>query len=130
MEFALQSIINPWVAQHPLIMWLLQHPIISVISLLLSVALLLRLFSAIAFLLDKLWIWLLKSPVLLVKFLLRNKTTSVKKTTVITRQHSTIEPEKISQIIEYLETINQQQQQIMQDIALLKQQNNSSTDSK
>ena len=126
MEFAFQSIVNPWVAKHPLVMWLLQHPVISVIGVLLAAVLLLRLFSAIAFLLDKLWIWLLKSPVLLIKFLLRNKTTSVKKTTVITHQTSTIEPEKISQIIQQLEKIDRQQQQIMKDIAILKQQKNDS----
>ena len=126
MEFAFQSIVNPWVAKHPLVMWLLQHPVISVIGVLLAAVLLLRLFSAIAFLLDKLWIWLLKSPVLLIKFLLRNKTTSVKKTTVITHQNSTIEPEKISQIIQQLEKIDRQQQQIMKDIAILKQQKNDS----
>lgn len=126
MEFAIQSLINPWVEQHPFIAWLLQHPIISLVSLFLIVVLLFRLFSAIAHLLDKLWIWLLKSPVLLIKSLFGLKKESPEIAAIINSNDLAIDPEKITQIIQQLEIINQQQKQIMEDIAVLKQKQDNS----
>lgn len=126
MEFAIkssiQSLFNSWLVKHPSIFWLLQHPIISFMSLLLGIVLLFRLFSVLAKLLDLLWIWLLKSPITLVKSLLglKNKSTATK--AIIHTQNLSIESEKITQIIQQLELINLQQQQIMEDIAVLKKQ--------
>ena len=121
MEFAIKSFYYSWVENHPSIIWLLQHPIISLISILLIITLFFRLFFAIAQLLDRLWIWLLKSPILLLKSVLGIKGKSSETISEITLKELTIEPEKIGQIIEQLETINRQQQQIIKDIALLKE---------
>ena len=122
MEFALHSIVNSWIEKHPLVVWLLQHPITSLIGFSLAIVLLLRLFSAVAYLLDKFWLWLLKLPILLFKLLLRKKNQPPQKSSAIVNSQLEIESEKITCIIEQLEKINQQQQQIIQDIALLKQQ--------
>lgn len=125
MEFALQSgiqsLFNSWIVKHPSIFWLWQHPIISVIGLLFSLVLLFRLFSAIAQLLDLLWIWVLKSPIMLFKslFNLRNRSAT---TAIIKTQNLTLDSAKIAQIIEHLESIDRQQQQIMADLAALKKQ--------
>lgn len=124
MEFAIQSsiqsLVNSWIVGHPFIYWLWQHPIISVVGLLLSVVLLFRLFSAIAKILDLLWIWLLKSPILLIKSLFGSKKPET--TAIIRTQNLNLESEKITEIIQQLELINRQQQQIMADIAVLKKQ--------
>ena len=124
MEFAIQSSIqslfNSWIIEHPFIFWLWQHPIISFFGLLLSVVLLFRLFSVIAKLLDLLWIWLLKSPIVLIKSVFRFKKPET--TAIIRTQNLTLESEKITKIIQQLELINSQQQQIMADIAVLKKQ--------
>lgn len=124
MEFAIQSsiksLVNSWIVEHPFIYWLWQHPMISVVGLLLSVVLLFRLFSAIAKLLDLLWIWLLKSPILLIKSLFGLK--KPKTTAIIRTQNLNLESAKITEIIQQLELINRQQQQIMADIAVLKKQ--------
>jgi hypothetical protein len=126
MEFAIQSSIqsffNSWIIKHPFVFWLWQHPIISVVGLFLGVVLLLRLFSVIAKLVDLLWIWLLKSPITLVKSLLGLKNKSTATTAIIRTQNLSIDSEKITQIIQQLELINHQQQQIMEDIAILKKQ--------
>lgn len=122
MEFAVKSFVNSWLEEHPLIIWMLQHPIISLISFFLIIVLIFRLFSAIAQLLDKLWIWLLTSPVILIKSLLGLKNKSTENLATISQQQTAIDPIKISHIIEQLELINQQQQQIMQDIAALKKE--------
>jgi uncharacterized membrane protein len=123
MEFAIQSLINSWVEQHSLIAWLLQHPLISLISFLIVLILLFRLFNAIAQLLDKLWIWLLKSPILLFKSLFGFKNKPTGTSIVQTQELSTINSRQISQIMEKLEIIKQQQQQIIQEIATLKIKN-------
>lgn len=124
MEFAIQSSIkslfNSWIVQHPFVYWLWQHPIASFIGLLLSIVLLLRLFSVIAKLLDLLWIWLLKSPIILIKSLFGIKKPAT--TAIIRTQNLNLESEKITKIIQQLELINRQQQQIMADIAMLKKQ--------
>ena len=124
MEFAIQSSIqslfNSWIIEHPFVFWLWQHPIISFVGLLLSVVLLFRLFSVIAKLLDLLWIWLLKSPIVLIKSVFRFKKPET--TAIIRTQNLTLESEKITKIIQQLELINSQQQQIMADIAVLKKQ--------
>lgn len=126
MEFAIQSsiqsLVNSWIVKHPFLFWLWQHPIISVVGLFLSVVLLFRLFSVLAKLLDLLWIWLLKSPITLVKSLLGLKNKSTAKTAIIRTQNLSLESEKITQIIQQLELINSQQQQIMKDIAILKKE--------
>lgn len=128
MEFAIQSSIqslfNSWLVKHPSIFWLLQHPIISLVALFLSIVLLFRLFSVIAKLLDLLWIWLLKSPIILLKSLLGLKNKSTAKTAIIPTPNLSIESEKITQIIQQLELINRQQQQIIEDITILKKQSN------
>ena len=118
------SLFNSWLVKHPSIFWLLQHPIISLVGLFLGIVLLLRLFSVIAKLVDLLWIWLLKSPITLVKSLLGLKNKSTAKTAIIRTQNLSLESEKITQIIQQLELINSQQQQIMEDIAILKKQSN------
>ena len=120
MEFAIQSFFHSWIDKHPLITWLLQHPIISLVSIFLIVVLLFRLFAAIVQLLDKLWIWLLKLPLVLIKSIFGLKSKPSKAIPVIRAQELAIEPEKISQIIQQLEIINQQQQQIMEELATLK----------
>ena len=124
MEFgiqsSIQSIFHSWIIEHPFIFWLWQHPIISFFGLLLSVVLLFRLFSVIAKLLDLLWIWLLKSPIILIKSLFSFKKPET--TAIIRTQNLTLESEKITKIIQQLELINSQQQQIMADIAVLKKQ--------
>ena len=121
MEFALQSMVNSWVEKHPLIMWLLQHPITSVIGFSLAIVLLLRLFSAVAYLLDKFWLWLLRLPIVLVKLLIGSRKKPLEKASMIAHTPLNLEPEKVNQIIEQLEAIHQQQQQMIKDIATLKQ---------
>ena len=121
MEFAIQSLVNSWVEKHPFLVWSLQHPIISLVSLFLFIVLLFRLFAAVTQLLDKLWIWLLKSPILLIRSLfgLKHKPSETKM--AVSSSELVLDPAKISQIIQQLETINKQQQQIMSDIAALKE---------
>ena len=126
MEFAFQSLTNSWLEKHPLVFWLLQHPVISLTGLFLIVVLLFRLFSALAQLLDKLWIWLLKLPILLIKFLLSLRGKTLKTASINTEGELKLDTEKMGKIIEKLELIERQQQQIIQEIASLKQEKNSS----
>jgi hypothetical protein len=102
---------------------LLQHPLISLISFLSALILLFRIFNAIAQLLDKLWIWLLKSPIVLFKSLFGFQNKPTETSLLKSQELSATNSLQISQIMEKLETIKQQQQQIIREIATLKQQN-------
>ena len=126
MEFALQSLTNSWIEKHPLVFWLLQHPVISLTSLFILTVLLFRLFSALAQLLDKLWIWLLKLPILLIKFLLSLRGKTLKTASINSDGELKLGTEKMGKIIEKLELIERQQQQIIRELAALKQEKDSS----
>jgi hypothetical protein len=127
MERAINSFVHRWLVQHPVMSWLVQHPVISLVGFLVAAIFFIRFFVAIYKLItnsiDRLWLWILRSPFLLIKTLfgweLKPKTQT---TTQITSYEVTTNSEQLTQICDRLNAIQQQQQQILQDIALLKQQ--------
>ncbi len=128
MELGINSFFDRWFEQHPLISWSIQHPIISLVATLVVLILLVRLFVAVYKLItssiDRLWLWILRSPFLLLKFLFgwdfqpKAKPTA----TNITNYQLTTDSELLSGICDRLDTIQQQQQHILQEIASLKNQ--------
>ncbi len=122
MELAFQSLANHWIEQHPRIFWLLQHPVITLVGILISVILCSRLLFAIAYLIDRIWLWIIKAPWLLLKSLLgiKNKTAEAVGNTI--NYELAINPEQLTKIVNQLERIEKQQKQILQDVASLKQQ--------
>ena len=127
MDLAVNSFFHHWLMQHPLISWLIDHPVISLIGILVTAIFLIRLFVAIYKLItssiDRLWLWILRSPFLLLKVLFgwefkpKNQAT-----TNITNYEVTTNTKQLEQICDRLNTIQQQQEKILQEIALLKQQ--------
>lgn len=126
MELAINSFSYGWFDQHPFIFWLVEHPIISLIITLVVVILLIRLFVAIYKLItssiDRLWLWILRSPFLLLKFLFGWEVKPKPKSTAtnITNYQLTTDSELLTQICDRLDKIQQQQQHILQEINLLK----------
>ena len=126
MELAINSFFNRWFEQHPFISWLLGHPIISLVATLVVLILLIRLFVAVYKLItssiDRLWLWILRSPFLLLKFLfgweIKPKQKSVAAN--ITNYQLTTDSELLTQICDRLDKIQQQQQHILKEIAALK----------
>ena len=119
---------NVWLLNHPFFAWLVNHPVISLIGslivIVLTVRLLLTIYRAIANTIDRMWLWILRSPFLLLKLLfgweVKPKTTAA--STTITNYEVTNNPEQLQEIMARLDLIQQQQQQIIQELAQLKQQ--------
>ena len=129
MDLAINSYIHRWMMHHPFVAWIAEHPVISLVVFLVAAIFLIRLFVAIYKLImtsiDRLWLWILRSPFLLLKALFgwefKPKTTA---TTNITNYELTTNSEQLEQICDRLDRIQQQQQKIIQDLALLKQNQN------
>lgn len=119
---------DSWFDQHPFISWLTQHPIFSLIAILILVVLLIRLlvtiYRAIANSIDRLWLWILQSPFLLVKSLFgwEFKSKELETTNIITNYELTTNSEQLQEIITRLDEVQEQQKLILQEIAQLKQQ--------
>lgn len=120
------SRIDLWLVHHPLLSWLIHHPIVSLVLAgaiaVLAVRLFLTIYRAIASAIDRMWLLILRSPFILLKFLfgweVKPKTNSVN--TTITNYEVTNNPEQLEQIMIAIKQIQQQQQQIIEDLEQLK----------
>ncbi|MGF1499725.1 MAG: hypothetical protein ACFB8W_23305, partial [Elainellaceae cyanobacterium] len=65
----LQDAIYGWLAGHPLVLWMVIHPIWSLVGLLVSLWIVLGLFQAIAHYIQQGWLFLLRAPYLLTRWL-------------------------------------------------------------
>ena len=123
---SISSSLNNWLLKHPLIAWLFNHPLIGLVSCLLAVILTIRLlvmiYRAIANAIDRLWLWILRSPWLLLRLLFGWSTKTKTDNTTVTNYEVTHNPEQLQEILARLEQIQQQQERIIQDLAQLKQQ--------
>ena len=114
-----------WLTQHPYIAWLVNHPLIALvaglITIILTVRLLLTIYNAIASTIDRMWLAILRSPVRLLKFLFgwQPKVESIG--AMVTNYEITKDSAQLQEIMTRLDLIQQQQQQIIQDLAELKQ---------
>ena len=125
MQTRLNSLLNSWLANHPIMFWLSQHPIITLVTAFVLGVILWRLLTAIAFVItntiDKVWLWVFRSPILLFKSLF-----GVNEKVVAEEEHLelTINPAQFKQIINQLNQITAQQKLIIQEIKTLKKTNN------
>lgn len=124
---SLYSRIDAWLAAHPLIHWLISHSLISLIVgfivMVLIIRILLTIYYSIASTIDRMWLWILRSPFLLLKFLFgwEVKSKNNSPNTTITNYEVTSNPEQLQAILTRLEHIQKQQGQIVRDIAILKE---------
>ena len=117
-----------WLTQHPYIAWLVNHPLIALVvgltTIILTVRLLLTIYNAIASTIDRMWLAILRSPVRLLKFVFgwqpKPKVENIG--AMVTNYEITKDTEQIREIVTRLDRIQQQQQQIIQDLAELKRQ--------
>ena len=80
-----------------------------------------RLFAALTQILDRLWLWLLRTPILLIKSLLGiGKKES--ELTLLVNKTSNIESDMAQQLVTQLQLIQKQQTQIINEITALKKQ--------
>ena len=117
-----------WLTQHPSIAWLVNHPLIALIAILITTILLVRLvltvYRAIATTIDRMWLAILRSPFAVLKFLFgwSPKPEITSTNTTVTNYEVTNDADKLQEIMTRLDLIQQQQQEIIRELALLKQQ--------
>ena len=119
---------DAWLIQHPFFGWLVNHPLISLVGSLIviifTVRLLVTIYRAIANTIDRMWLWILRSPFFLLKLLFgwEVKSKTPISNTTVTNYEVTNNSEQLQKIIALLDQIQQQQQQIIKELAQSKQQ--------
>ncbi|MGK7947244.1 MAG: hypothetical protein AB4368_00170 [Xenococcaceae cyanobacterium] len=125
LQTKLNSVINNWLAHHPLIFWLYKHPIITLISAFIIGVILWRLLAAIAFVItttiDRVWLWVFHSPILFWQSFFGKKE---ELPPAENKLEITINSRQFEQIIERLDRIQAEQRAIVQEINNLKQTHN------
>ncbi len=133
MDIAINSWFNHWLtswfAQHPTISWLIGHPWLSasvtLILLIFVVRLLVAIYRLVINTIDRLWLGIMRSPFLLLKWLFgwefKPKQQSNSMQTISINEQLTGERQELEIINQRLDLIQQQQQQILDEIALLRQ---------
>ena len=131
MEIAINSWFNhlfdSWFAQHPNIYWLIEHPWLSASVTLILIIFVVRLLVAIYRLvintIDRLWLWIMRSPLLLLKWLFgwEFKPKQQPNSLQVINKELTGERQELKIINQRLDLIQQQQQQILEEITQLRQ---------
>ena len=120
MTLVTQYAVDHWLAEHISILWLLQHPLISVLGLMVGLVLFSRLLMAIATLIDRLWLWILRLPIILFKSIFTSGDKSQDTVAPTINYELTTNSEKSEQILQKLNAIEQQQKKILQELAAMK----------
>ena len=121
MALAVQYAVDSWLAEHISILWLLQHPLISVVGFVITLVLFARLLVAIATLIDRFWLWILRLPIRLFRAIFSSgEPPQDNLPTTINNYELTTHPETFAQILQKLNAIEQQQKKILQELAVLK----------
>ena len=121
MSFSLESFTNSWVDSHPFLNWLILHPFVAIVLVLFFLVLLMRLLSVLVYLLDRLWIKMLRTPVNFVKSLFGIDHSPMAQTS-LANQNLALNKENFSLILQQLDRINRQQEQIIAELNTLKQE--------
>ena len=120
MALAVQYPIDSWLAEHISVLWLLHHPLISVIGFVIFLVLFARLLVAIASLIDRLWLWILRLPITLFQAIFTPNEQVKEPVSSTINYELTTNPETFEQILQKLKAIEQQQQKILQELLEIK----------
>ena len=130
MALAFQYSVDSWLAEHISILWLLQHPFVSVVGFVITLVLFARLLVAIATLIDRLWLWILGLPITLFQSIFTSGDRQKDNLPTTVNYELTTNPKEFEQILQKLNAIEQQQKQILQDLAAIKNNSQSNQSKK
>ncbi len=99
----------------------------TIVGCLIGAILFARLLAAIATLIDRLWLWILKSPILLLKSIFGGKPKEIDEPTQNSSYITIDNSPQLEKIVTQLAKIEQQQQRILQEIVQLKQERQKKT---
>ena len=109
--------IQDWLLAHPFGNWLLSHPLWAIGLVLIALLLLSGLFGAIAQLTQTLWIVLLRSPVVLIGWLVAGIVLLVKAPFSAKGQLPAVETQqqRLAEILDRLDALKQEQDNLLQE---------------
>lgn len=135
----LSSWLDDWIHHHPRILWLVSHPLLSLGILLLAILMISGFLKALGQFFEKAWLMILQAPIQLSQVVFgaiyqstsslfgKNKRLSDQKilNTVDLKQLPPIQSsnlakqERLTQILNRLEAINQEQKQLLQEVVMI-----------
>jgi len=112
-----ETMIETWMQNHPVVAWFLNHPIISVVLLLVLIVLLRGLLSAIARLTERIWIAILRLPVMVVSQSMGAITRLFNRPRIAaTTDEEETSQKRLTFILERLDTLRQEQDELLQEV--------------
>ena len=125
-EQAIASYFTNWLGQHFYIAWILAHPMPSLVLLIVGILLLLGLFKAIGRGMERVWIFLLKTPFRLLQPLFRliwRSTLRIFGHTNFSESQLAVQttPERIESIVDRLQTLAREQELLLGELSTLTQ---------
>jgi hypothetical protein len=119
---ALLAPIQDWLAQHPVFLWLATHPWWLLITILVILFLLSGLLRAVAGLTEKLWLGLLRLPILLVQWVWRGSLFLLRRPFApkpLALQASVTPPDRLTEVLDRLEALRQEQDELLKEVKSL-----------
>lgn len=110
--------IASWFETHPIFAWGIDHPLLTLGLLVVVLLLLSGLLQAIARFTEQIWIWLLRSPVLLIQWLFAVGRSWVRRKPPALPA-ATPQQERLTLILQKLETMRQEQDELLQEVRAL-----------
>jgi hypothetical protein len=130
---SLTAPLQAWLSQHPILLWLATHPLWLLGVILLLLFLLSGLLRAVASLTEKLWLTLLRLPIILMQWAWQGSLLLLRRpfASKAVNQSSPINPplldtpDRLTEILERLETLRKEQDELLKEVKrLAKEQKN------
>ncbi|NEQ23711.1 MAG: hypothetical protein F6K28_32130 [Microcoleus sp. SIO2G3] len=118
LEGALTQPIADWLQAHPIFAWGIDHPLLTLGLLLIVLLLLSGLLKAIARFTEQIWIWLLRSPLMLIQWLFAIALQWIRRKP-LALPAVTPKQERLTLILQKLETMRQEQDELLQEVRAL-----------
>jgi hypothetical protein len=117
---AIVAMVQTWLQNHPIMAWLVTHPLISTGILLSSLVLVRGLLGAIARLTERLWLTLLRAPMLFASWLFGAIVGLFRQPVVAAVPIELPSPkQRLADILDRLEALKQEQDELLQEVRTL-----------
>ncbi|MDX2229641.1 MAG: hypothetical protein NW220_08385 [Leptolyngbyaceae cyanobacterium bins.349] len=114
---AIATLVQTWIQDHPIVAWSLTHPLLSGGGLLIAVVLVRGLLGAIARLTERIWLALLRAPVLLASWLLGAIANIFRQPVELPTLTEPPNPkQRLLDILDRLEALKQEQDALLQEV--------------
>lgn len=116
---AVETLIQQWMQEHPLLAWFLTHPLITLGVLLVALVVLRRLLGVTVQLTETLLLTILRSPWLLGRWLVSVATGFFNRPVTMLVESQVSQQQRLAALLERLEAIKQEQDALIQEVRAL-----------